>query len=241
MIIKTAKFFKSSGSISDCPKNNFPEFAFIGRSNVGKSSLINMLCNNKSLAHISSNPGKTQCINHYVINDNWFLVDLPGFGYAKVSKTKRAVFSKMIQDYLSKRETLLQIIVLVDSRIEPQEIDLAFIDWLGSKNLPFIIAFTKSDKAGSTKTEQNIGLFKQALAESWQELPYMIITSSEKKKGRDEMLGFIEETIKDHKILQKEKKDAAEHEKAEKAEQEKLEYQDDSDEDMDTRIDENWD
>src|ERR1035437_3718656 len=163
MIVKTATFFKSSGSISDCPKNDFPEFAFIGRSNVGKSSLINMICNNKKLAHISSNPGKTQCINHYVINDKWYLVDLPGYGYAKVSKTKRVVFSKMIQDYLAKRKTLLTVVVLIDSRLEPQENDLEFLDWLGKKELPFIIAFTKSDKAGSTKTEQNIGMFKQAL------------------------------------------------------------------------------
>jgi GTP-binding protein len=216
MIIKAAKYFKSSGSINDCPKSELPEFAFIGRSNVGKSSLINMLADNKKLAHISSNPGKTQCINHYVMNDKWFLVDLPGYGYAKVSKVKRSVFSKMITDYLSKRKTLLTIVVLVDSRIEPQEIDLEFIDWLGKKELPFVIAFTKSDKAGSTKTETNIGLFKKALQETWQEMPYMIITSAEKKKGKEELLGFIDETIKDHKLTVKESKDQDEITKAEK-------------------------
>jgi GTP-binding protein len=215
MIVKTATFFKSSGSIGDCPKNEFPEFAFIGRSNVGKSSLINMLCNNKKLAHISSNPGKTQCINHYVINDKWYLVDLPGYGYAKVSKTKRVVFSKMIQDYLAKRKTLLTVVVLIDSRLEPQENDLEFLDWLGKKELPFIIAFTKSDKAGSSKTEQNIGLFKQAVLETWSELPFMIITSAEKKIGKEELLGFIAETIKDHKAELKEKKDLEELAKAE--------------------------
>jgi len=221
MIIKAAKYFKSSGSINDCPKSELPEFAFIGRSNVGKSSLINMLADNKKLAHISSNPGKTQCINHYVMNDKWFLVDLPGYGYAKVSKVKRSVFSKMITDYLSKRKTLLTIVVLVDSRIEPQEIDLEFIDWLGKKELPFVIAFTKSDKAGSTKTESNIGLFKKALQETWQEMPYMIITSAEKKKGKEELLGFIEETIKDHKLAVKEIKDQDEVTKAEKIIEEK--------------------
>jgi len=231
MIIKKAAYFKSSGSINDCPKNDFPEFAFIGRSNVGKSSLINMLCNNKSLAHISSNPGKTQCINHYAINDNWFLVDLPGYGYARVSKSKRSVFSKMIQDYIGKRKSLLTVIVLVDSRIEPQEIDLEFIDWLGSKSLPFIIAFTKSDKAGSTKTEQNIALFKQALQETWQELPYMVITSAEKKKGKDELLDFIEETIKEHKVKKAEEKAIEDKELAEKKklEAESEEFFDDED------------
>ena len=175
-----------------------------------------MLCNNKSLAHISSNPGKTQCINHYAINDSWFLVDLPGYGYARVSKSKRSVFSKMIQDYISKRKSLQTVIVLVDSRIEPQEIDLEFIDWLGSKSLPFIITFTKSDKAGSTKTEQNIALFKQALQETWQELPYMIITSAEKKKGKDELLDFIEVTIKENKIKKAEEKAIEDKELAEK-------------------------
>ena len=216
MIIKSAKYFKSSGSINDCPKSDFPEFAFIGRSNVGKSSLINMLADNKKLAHISSNPGKTQCINHYVMNDNWFLVDLPGYGYAKVSKTKRSVFSKMIQDYLSKRKKLLTTVVLVDSRIEPQEIDLEFIDWLGKKELQFIIAFTKSDKAGSTKTEENIGFFKKALQETWQELPYMIITSAEKKKGKEDLLNFIQETINEHKASAKAEKEEEEKTKTEK-------------------------
>jgi len=230
MIIKSAKYFKSSGSINDCPKSEFPEFAFIGRSNVGKSSLINMLADNKKLAHISSNPGKTQCINHYVMNDNWFLVDLPGYGYAKVSKVKRSVFSKMITDFLTKRKSIQTIVVLVDSRIVPQEIDLEFIDWLGKKELPFIIAFTKSDKAGNTKTEENIGLFKKALSETWQEMPYMIITSAEKKKGKEDLLGFIEETIKEHKAIQKELKETAENIKVEKLEQEKLEIENAEDE-----------
>lgn len=191
-MIKTALFFKSSGGINDCPQDGKPEFAFIGRSNVGKSSLINMLCNNKKLAHISSNPGKTQCINHFIINNSWYLVDLPGYGYAKVSKDKRAVFSKMVHDYLLKRDTLKSIIVLIDSRIPPQDIDLDFVDWCNKKKLPFIIVFTKSDKAGTTKCEQHVGMFKKALTGMDIQLPYMLISSSEKKKGKEELFAFFD-------------------------------------------------
>lgn len=195
-MIKTALFFKSSGSIADCPQDGLPEFAFIGRSNVGKSSLINMLCSNRSLARISSNPGKTQCINHYIINKKWYLVDLPGYGYAKVSKDKRAVFSKMVQDYLAKRDTLKSIIALIDSRIPPQNIDLDFLEWCHKKSLPYIVVFTKSDKAGITKCEQNVEMFKSALKENGITMPYMIITSAEKKKGKEELYSFFDFSLK---------------------------------------------
>jgi len=197
MIIKTAKYVQSCGNVQQCPGTDTPEIAFIGRSNVGKSSLINMLTNNKKLAHTSGTPGKTQCINHFMINDSWFLVDLPGYGYAKVSKVKRAIFSKVIQDYLTKRKNLKCVFVLIDSRIEPQAIDLEFIQWLGSKSIPFAIAFTKSDKLGKNQLIQNVALFKRALKETWAELPYMIITSATEKTGQQELLEFAENSIKE--------------------------------------------
>ena len=195
MIIKTAEYSTSSGSIALCPPPSTPEFAFIGRSNVGKSSLINMLTNNKKLAHVSKNPGKTQCINHFAINKSWFLVDLPGYGFAKVSKEKRNVFSKMILDFLSKRETLHNTFILIDSRIEPQQIDIEFIKIMHKREVPFSIIFTKADKIGKNVMEKNIAVFRKAMLEIMEELPYMIISSANDKKGKDEILTFIENII----------------------------------------------
>jgi len=195
MKITSAVYAKSSGSLKECPESSLPEFAFIGRSNVGKSSLINMLTNKQKLAHTSVTPGKTQCLNHFLINNKWYLVDLPGYGYAKVSKKRRAIFSKIIEEYLLKRETLYCIFVLIDTRIEPQQIDLDFIDWLGKKELPFAIAFTKADKLGKTIVAQNIATFKKALKDTWEQLPYMIATSATEKTGKDELLQYIEQCM----------------------------------------------
>ena len=196
MIVKTAKYLKSCGSLKDCGISEIPEFAFIGRSNVGKSSLINMLTNHKKLAHTSGNPGKTQCINFFMINESWCLVDLPGYGYAKVSKERRAIFSKMIQNYLEKRENLHCIFVLIDTRLEPQASDIEFINWLGEKGLAFAIAFTKADKLSKAKVESNIIQFKKALQETWDDLPYIFVTSAVESTGKEELLDFIDGTIK---------------------------------------------
>lgn len=201
MKIKTARYLKSCGSLKECGENSVPEFAFIGRSNVGKSSLINMLTNNGKLAYTSANPGKTQCINFFSVNEQWTLVDLPGYGYAKVSKEKRAIFGKMIQSYLQKRENLMCIFALIDSRIEPQAIDLEFISWLGKNNLPFAILFTKCDKLSKQKMLANVVQFKQALRETWSELPYMIITSATERTGKEELLDFIATTMQNTPVV----------------------------------------
>lgn len=177
-----------------CPKPVLPEYAFIGRSNVGKSSLINMLCQRKSLAKVSSTPGKTQLINHFLINDNWYLADLPGYGYAKVSKVKRTKFHNFTLDYLRNRENLMCTFVLVDSRIKPQTIDLEFFEFCGTKKIPFVIVFTKFDKLKKTEKEKNIALYQEKLLESWNALPPMFFTSAVKGTGRDEILDFIAET-----------------------------------------------
>jgi len=195
-MIKSAKFLISNTSVDKCPNPDKPEYAFIGRSNVGKSSLINMLCNNKSLAKTSSTPGKTQLINHFIINDTWYLVDLPGYGYAKTSKEKRVKFSKMITDYINKRENMMCLFVLIDSRHESQQIDLEFMEMLGNKGIPFAIIFTKSDKTGKEKLNSQIESYKQRLLEDWEELPPVFITSAEKKEGKDEIIEFIEEVNK---------------------------------------------
>jgi len=195
-MIKSAKFLISNTSVDKCPNPDKPEYAFIGRSNVGKSSLINMLCNNKSLAKTSSTPGKTQLINHFIINDTWYLVDLPGYGYAKTSKEKRVKFSKMITDYINKRENMMCLFVLIDSRHEAQQIDLEFMEMLGNKGIPFAIIFTKSDKTGKEKLNSQIESYKQRLLEDWEELPPVFITSAEKKEGKDEIIEFIEEVNK---------------------------------------------
>ena len=197
MIIKSAKFVCSSSRIGQCPKGDIPEFAFIGRSNVGKSSLINMLCGVKGLAKVSSTPGKTQLINHFIVDGSWYLVDLPGYGYAKVSKNVRKGFSKLITDYTVKHENLCFLFILVDSRHEPQRIDLEFIDAMGDAGVPFAIVLTKSDKLSSAELERNISAYKDTLSRTWAELPLFFTTSSEKRVGRDDILGFIETTLEE--------------------------------------------
>lgn len=195
MILKTAEFVKSSQYLEQCPQPDMPEFAFIGRSNVGKSSLINMLVDKKDLAKTSSQPGKTQLINHFLINEEWYLVDLPGYGYAKTSMETRKKWRKMIENYLLKRVNLLTVFVLVDSRLEPQKIDLEFINFLGENQVPITLIFTKTDKQSAKKTEESLERFKESLSEYWEELPKIILTSSEKRVGRDEVLETIENII----------------------------------------------
>ncbi len=192
--ITKAEFVTSSTSVSGCPKDPIPEYAFIGRSNVGKSSLINMLVERKKLAKTSSTPGKTRLINHFRINDEWFLADLPGYGYAKVSKKARESFAKMIGDYATRRENLVCFFVLVDARIPPQQLDLDFIGWLGNNNLPFVIIYTKVDKVTQKEKSKNIRLLKEELSETWEELPLIIESSAVKGTGRREILGFINNT-----------------------------------------------
>ncbi len=192
MEIKSAEFVISAPMVSMCPKDNKPEYAFIGRSNVGKSSLINMLCNNRKLAKTSATPGKTLLINHFIINKDWYLVDLPGYGFAKRSKKEIARLEQMINGYILQREQLVNVFVLVDIRLEAQKIDLDFINWLGSSSIPFAIVFTKADKLGPVKARANVEEYKKKLAETWEELPPIFVTSSEKKAGRDEVLGYID-------------------------------------------------
>ncbi len=193
MIIKTAEFLISNTKQDRLPAPTMPEFAFIGRSNVGKSSLINMLCRKKGLAKTSQSPGKTQVINHFVINDNWYLVDLPGYGYAKVSQTTRKSWEGMIKTYLESRENLQCVMVLIDSRLEPQKVDLEFIDWLGGKGIPFCIIFTKADKQSKAKTAANVDLFKNTLLKNWEELPTCFVTSAEEGTGKEEVLEYIDQ------------------------------------------------
>jgi GTP-binding protein len=195
MNITTATFISSYVDIKKCPPPEKPEFAFIGRSNVGKSSLINMLTNNKKLAKTSVKPGKTQTINHFLINEAWYLVDLPGYGYASVSKSKREGFGKMIEAYVSQRENLDCLFILIDPRVEPQKNDLSFIAWAGGQGVPIAIIFTKADKLKKNELQKNIAAFQRALLLEWEELPVMIITSSEKKDGKEEILDFIDEVI----------------------------------------------
>jgi GTP-binding protein len=193
MIIKTADFIISNTQVDKMPAANKPEYAFIGRSNVGKSSLINMLCRKKGLAKTSQNPGKTQVINHFLINETWYLVDLPGYGYAKVSQTTRKSWEGMIKTYLEERINLQCVMVLIDSRLEPQKVDLTFIDWLGGKSIPFCIIFTKADKQSKSKTASNVELFKNELLKNWEELPSYFITSAEEGTGKEEVLAYIDE------------------------------------------------
>lgn len=195
MQIKTAEFTISNSDYKLCPEPNKAEIAFIGRSNVGKSSLINMLTNKKNLAKTSSTPGKTQLINHFEINGIWYLVDLPGYGYAVTSKKNRATWGKMITNYITQRESLISIFVLIDSRIPPQEIDIEFINFLGENQIPFSIVFTKIDKQTQRKTENNINEFIRALQKDWVELPKYFTSSSISKIGREEILSEIEELI----------------------------------------------
>lgn len=193
MIIKTAEYLQSEVDWRKCPTPNLPEYAFIGRSNVGKSSLINMLVNRKSLAKTSSKPGKTQTINHFLINKNWYLVDLPGYGFAKTSKTNRAKWGKMISDYVLLRENLQVVFVLADARLEPQQIDIDFINNLGEKGVPFAIIFTKTDKVSGGKAISNIQKMKNKLAETWEKLPTIMKSSAISGAGKDEILDFIDQ------------------------------------------------
>ncbi len=191
MIIKNAVYLVSSPSVEKCPKADKPEYAFIGRSNVGKSSLINMLCNNQKLAKTSASPGKTKLINHFLINNAWYLVDLPGYGFAKASQSERKNWSKMIEEYLRKRENLVNVFALIDSRHTPQKIDLDFVNKLGEWKIPFTLAFTKTDKEKPGVLKMNIKSFLDAMSETWQFLPRHFITSAEKKTGKEELLQFI--------------------------------------------------
>jgi GTP-binding protein len=197
MDIKEAEFKVSNTTFEKCPPPVMPEYAFIGRSNVGKSSLINMLTGRRSLAKTSSTPGKTQLINHFLINKKWYLVDLPGYGFAKASKTSKAAWDKMIKDYLLKRQNLLTVFILIDIRLEPQAVDLAFIQWAGEKQIPLTIVFTKADKLSKQQVIYSVELFKRTLKKTWEELPMMFVTSAEKKTGRDEILNYIDETNRD--------------------------------------------
>lgn len=193
MVIKKAEFVMSNSDVSKCPTEGLPEYAFIGRSNVGKSSLINMLTNHKGLAKTSGRPGKTQLINHFKVNNQWFLVDLPGYGYARVSKTTKRVFQKFITQYFEKRKQLICAFVLVDIRHEPQPIDLEFMQWLGENTIPFAIVFTKADKLKPQAIERSVEVYQQVLLETWEEMPPYFITSAESKLGKEELLQYIED------------------------------------------------
>ena len=192
MHIKSAKFVISNSEISKCPQSSIPEYAFIGRSNVGKSSLINSLCDKKKLAKTSSRPGKTQLINHFLINENWYLVDLPGYGYARVSKTQKKIFQTFIIKYFKYRSQLVNAFLLVDIRHEPQSIDLKFMEWLGENLIPFSIVFTKADKLNTKSIEKNINDYKsKMLISNWEEIPPIFITSAQNKSGSNEILSYI--------------------------------------------------
>ncbi len=200
MIIKTAQFEVSNSDYKKCPDTSKLEYAFIGRSNVGKSSLINMLTNHKKLAKISSSPGKTQLVNHFLINDKWYLVDLPGYGYAKVSKSNREKFGQLIKDYILKRTQLVILFVLIDVRHDPQKIDLEFMEWLGEKQIPFSIIFTKADKLSSSKLHKSLTSYKKKMLDRWEIMPSHYISSSEDKRGKDEILDYIDELNKNIKL-----------------------------------------
>ena len=191
MIIKQASFVISNTDYKKCPDDQKAEYAFIGRSNVGKSSLINSLTNNKSLAKTSSKPGKTQLINHFLINNEWYMVDLPGYGYAKTSKANRAIFHKMINDYLLNRKNLICLFVLIDSRHNLQAIDDDFMQWLAENQIPFSIIFTKTDKLSKNNLEKNLKDFKKKMLENWSELPNILLSSAHKKEGLKEILYYI--------------------------------------------------
>ena len=191
MLVKSASFVISNTEVSKCPQSKLPEYAFIGRSNVGKSSLINALCNKKSLAKTSSRPGKTQLINHFLINENWHLVDLPGFGYARVSKTQKNVFQKFVTNYFKERTQLISAFLLIDIRHEPQPIDLRFMEWLGENQIPFSIVFTKADKLKPKALERQVNEYSEKLLESWEALPPLFLTSSTNRSGVEELLEYI--------------------------------------------------
>jgi GTP-binding protein len=194
MNVAHAEFVVSNTRVDHCPKTKMPEYAFIGRSNVGKSSLINMLCNQKKLAKTSSRPGKTQLINHFLINKKWYLVDLPGYGYARASKTQKKTFQKFIVDYFTKRKELVSAFLLIDIRHEPQPIDLDFLRWLGEHFIPFSIVFTKVDKIKEKEIETKVSDYLELLKEDWESLPLYFVTSSEKRLGREPLLNYIQQT-----------------------------------------------
>jgi GTP-binding protein len=200
MKIVSAEFISSYVDVSKCPPPDKPEFAFIGRSNVGKSSLINMLTKSKKLAKISVKPGKTQTINHFLINNSWFLVDLPGYGYASVSKTLREGFGKIIENYVLKRENLTCLFILIDSRLEPQPIDIDFLEWAAGNNVPLALLFTKIDKLKRNELEKNLKAYERALLSRWEELPTIILTSATTATGREDVLGLVDELIADGKM-----------------------------------------
>jgi len=192
MKIKSAEFLVSNQNVAKCPQNKIPEYAFIGRSNVGKSSLINMLTSRKSLAKTSGKPGKTQLINHFIINNAWYLVDLPGYGYAKVSKSSKRIFQKFITEYFEQRKQLIAAFVLIDIRHKPQIIDLNFMEWLGSNQIPFAIIFTKVDKLKPKNVDEYLTSYKDILLETWEELPQYFVTSSSKSIGKKDLLSYID-------------------------------------------------
>ena len=202
MEINKSTFYVSSATIEQCPKDTKPEYAFIGRSNVGKSSLINMLCNHKNLAKTSATPGKTLLINHFLINDDWYLVDLPGYGFAKRSKKIQDQIDHMINSYILRREQLQNLFLLVDIRHEPQKSDLNFINFLGENGIPFSIVFTKADKLSNAKAHLNVRNYLDKLLETWDDLPPYFVTSSEKQTGREELLNYIDQINKDYKSSQ---------------------------------------
>ena len=199
MKINTAEFIISNSEVDKCPKEIIPEYAFIGRSNVGKSSLINMLTNHKNLAKTSGRPGKTQLINHFIVNDQWYLVDLPGYGYAKASKTQKEKFQGFITDYFFKREQLSCAFVLIDIRLEPQKIDLDFMTFLGENGIPFVMVFTKADKLTLNKINQNIAFYHKTMLEFWEEFPHYFVTSAETSMGKEDVLLYIEQLNEDLK------------------------------------------
>ncbi|HFK5571321.1 ribosome biogenesis GTP-binding protein YihA/YsxC [Elizabethkingia meningoseptica] len=202
MLIRSVEFIKSSSKWQECPEANLPEYAFIGRSNVGKSSLINAMMDRKDLAKTSQTPGKTQLINHFMVNETWYLTDLPGYGYAKVSKSLRKDFEKLITNYILNRKNLVNLFVLIDIRHSPQKIDIEFMQWCGESGIPFSIVFTKSDKLKPKAIENHVVAYQKELLEFWEELPQSFITSAEKKEGGDQILDFIGET---NTILEKNK------------------------------------
>lgn len=195
MIVKTAEFIISNTEVSKCPSDGLPEFAFIGRSNVGKSSLINMLTGKKNLAKTSGTPGKTQLINHFLINEKWYLVDLPGYGYAKSARSNRSKWEKFIAEFLSKRQTLQNTFVLLDARLEPQKIDLEFMTWCGERQLPFSMVFTKIDKLSSSALQKNLARYKKEMLKYWEEMPPVFTTSSESAFGKESLLQYIDKII----------------------------------------------
>ncbi|MGQ0827272.1 MAG: ribosome biogenesis GTP-binding protein YihA/YsxC [Bacteroidota bacterium] len=199
MEIKSAQFVISNTDVTKCPAPKLPEYAFIGRSNVGKSSLINMLVDRKAMAKTSVKPGKTQLINHFIVNANWYLVDLPGYGYAKVSKNIKDEFQKLITEYILKRENLMCMMMLLDSRLPPQKIDLEFMEWLGENQISFVMVFTKMDKLSKKQFKENMDHYKEEMGKQWDELPKCFYTSAEKKEGRKELLDFIEDANKLYK------------------------------------------